>query len=134
MLAPKKQKHRKHFQIKPKGTSTRGTKIDFGSFAMKSIESGWVSSRQIEASRRVITRYLQRGGKMWIRIFPDLVLTKKGGEIPMGKGKGAPDQYVAVVNKGRIIFELEGVTEDMAKKAIELAIYKMPIKCKFIKK
>ncbi len=134
MLAPKKQKHRKHFQIKPTGVSTRGTKLSFGSFGLKALESHWITARQIESARRVITRYVQRGGKMWIRIFPDMVITKKGGEIPMGKGKGAPDYYVCPVQKGRIIFELEGVTEEIAKRAMELASYKLPIKTKFIKK
>ncbi|PIR94962.1 50S ribosomal protein L16 [Candidatus Falkowbacteria bacterium CG10_big_fil_rev_8_21_14_0_10_37_6] len=134
MLAPKKTKHRKHHQIKPKGTSTRGNEIAFGSFGMKAMESRWVTSRQIESARRVITKYIQRGGKMWIRIFPDMVITKKSGEIPMGKGKGAPDHFVAIVKKGRILFELEGVTEKIAKEAVNLAIYKLPIKCKFVKK
>jgi len=134
MLAPKKTKHRKHFQIKPKGKSARGTEISFGSFGMKALESRWVTARQIESARRVMTKYMQRGGKMWIRIFPDLVITKKSGEIPMGKGKGDPDHFVAVVEKGRMLFELEGVKEDTAKKAIELAGYKLPIKIKFIKK
>jgi len=134
MLAPKKTKHRKQFQIKPKGKSIRGTEISFGSFGMKALESKWITARQIESARRVITRYVQRGGKMWIRIFPDIVVTKKGGEIPMGKGKGAPDHFVAPIKKGRVIFELEGIKEDVAKKAIELAGYKLPIKIKFIKK
>lgn len=134
MLAPKKTKHRKHFQIKPKSISTRGNDIAFGSFGMKALQSKWITARQIEAARRVITKYMQRGGKMWIRIFPDMVITKKSGEIPMGKGKGAPDHFVAVVKKGRILFELEGVSEKVAKEAIELAIYKLPIKCKFVKK
>ena len=134
MLAPKKTKHRKHFQIKPKGKSTRGTKVSFGSFGMKAMESKWITARQIESARRVITRYVQRGGKMWIRIFPDIVVTKKGGEMPMGKGKGAPDYFVAPVKRGRMIFELEGVKEDIAKRAIELASYKLPIKTKFVKK
>jgi len=134
MLAPKKTKHRKHFQIKPKGVSTRGNDIAFGSFGMKALESKWITARQIEAARRVITKYMQRGGKMWIRIFPDAVITKKSGEIPMGKGKGAPDHFVAIVKKGKILFELEGITEKIAKEAIDLAIYKLPIKCKFVKK
>ncbi len=134
MLAPKKTKYRKHFQIKPKGTSSRGTEISFGSFAMKALESRWVTARQIEAARRVMTKYMQRGGKMWIRIFPDIVITKKSGEIPMGKGKGDPDHFVAIVKKGRVLFELEGVKEEMAKSAIELASYKLPLKTKFIKK
>ncbi|PIR93336.1 50S ribosomal protein L16 [Candidatus Falkowbacteria bacterium CG10_big_fil_rev_8_21_14_0_10_43_10] len=134
MLAPKKTKHRKHHQIKPKGKSARGTEINFGSFALKAMESKWITSRQIEAARKVITKYTQRGGKMWIRIFPDMVITKKSGEIPMGKGKGEPDHFVAIVRRGRILFEVEGVKEDLAKKALVLASYKLPIKTKFIKK
>ncbi|OGF28227.1 50S ribosomal protein L16 [Candidatus Falkowbacteria bacterium RIFOXYC2_FULL_47_12] len=134
MLAPKKTKHRKHHQIKPAGVSTRGTEMSFGSYGLKALESRWVTARQIEATRRVITKYIQRGGKMWIRIFPDMVITKKSGEIPMGKGKGAPDHFVAIVKRGRILLELEGVTEAVAKEAIHLAMYKLPIKCAFIKK
>ncbi|MDP3899508.1 MAG: 50S ribosomal protein L16 [bacterium] len=134
MLAPKKTKFRKHHQIKPSGTATRGTEISFGSYGLKALESRWITARQIEAARRVITRSISRGGKMWIRIFPDIVVTKKGGEIPMGKGKGAPDYFVAPIKKGKIIFELEGVKEDAAKKAMELAAYKLPIKAKFVKK
>lgn len=134
MLAPKKTKHRKHHERKPKGKSTRGTEISFGSFGMKALESRWITARQIEAARRVITRHAQRGGKMWIRIFPDMPVTKKSGEIPMGKGKGDPDHFVAVVQRGRVLFELEGVKEEIAKRAIELAGYKLPIKTKFVKK
>ena len=122
MLAPKKTKHRKHHQIKPRGESSRGTAIAFGSYGIKAMESSWITARQIESARRVITKYMQRGGKMWIRIFPDRVITKKSGEIPMGKGKGAPDHFVAIVHRGRILFELEGVSEAVAKKGLELAI------------
>jgi len=134
MLAPKKTKHRKHHQIKPSGTSTRGTELNFGSFGLKALESRWITARQIEAARRVITRYTARGGKMWIRIFPDAVITKKSGEIPMGKGKGDPDHFVAIVYRGRVLFELEGIKEAQAKEALTLAAHKLPIKCKFIKK
>jgi large subunit ribosomal protein L16 len=134
MLAPKKTKHRKHHQIKPSGVSTRGNELAFGSYGLKALESHWVTARQIEAARRVITKYIQRGGKMWIRIFPDRVITKKSGEIPMGKGKGAPDHFVAIVKRGRMLFELEGVSEKVAKEAIQLARYKLPIKCVFVKK
>lgn len=134
MLAPKKTKHRKHHQIKPKGVSTRGAEIAFGSYGLKAMESRWVTARQIEAARRVITKYIQRGGKMWIRIFPDMVITKKSGEIPMGKGKGAPDHFVSIVRRGRVLFELEGVSETVAREAMQLAIYKLPIKCKFVMK
>ena len=134
MLAPKKTKHRKHHQIKPSGKSTRGTELSFGSFGLKALESRWITARQIEAARRVITRYTARGGKMWIRIFPDIVITKKSGEIPMGKGKGDPDHFVAIVQRGRILFELEGMKEELAQEALIRASHKLPIKCQFIKK
>ena len=131
---PKKTKYRKSHKGKRGGKATRLATISFGSYALKSQSNHWVSSRQIEAARRVITRYTKRGGKLWIRIFPDKPVTKKGGEIPMGKGKGAVDHYVAVVKPGMIMFEMDGIEEQMAKKALELAAYKLPVKCKFIKK
>lgn len=134
MLAPKKTKHRKHHQIKPRGTAARGTEMAFGSYGLKAVESRWITSRQLESARRVITKYMQRGGKMWIRVFPDQVITAKSGEIPMGKGKGAPDHFVAPVQRGRILFELEGIKEETAKQAIELAMHKLPVKCKFVKR
>jgi large subunit ribosomal protein L16 len=134
MLQPKKRKYRKDFRGKRRGVALRGNSIDFGEFALKAVGRGWVSSRQIEAARRVMTRYTKRGGKIWIRIFPDKPVTKKGGEIPMGKGKGAVDHYVAVVKPGMIMFEMDGVDEKMAKEAMELAAYKLPVKCKFIVK
>ncbi|PIR91970.1 50S ribosomal protein L16 [Candidatus Falkowbacteria bacterium CG10_big_fil_rev_8_21_14_0_10_44_15] len=134
MLAPKKTKHRKYHQIKPAGKSARGAELSFGSFGLKALQSRWITSRQIEAARRVITRYTARGGKMWIRIFPDIVITKKSGEIPMGKGKGEPDHFVAIVRRGRILFELEGMKESLAKEALTLAAHKLPIKCQFVKK
>jgi len=134
MLAPKKTKHRKHHQIKPSGASKRGTELSFGSFGLKALESRWVTARQIEAARRVISRYTARGGKVWIRIFPDMVITKKSGEIPMGKGKGEPDHFVAIVRRGRILFEIEGIKEEVAGKALLLAAYKLPVKCAFVKK
>lgn len=116
------------------GKATRKVKLGFGSYGLKTMESHWISSRQIEAARRVMTRYTKRGGKIWIRIFPDKPITKKGGEMPMGKGKGNVDHYVAVVKPGMIMFEMSGVEEEMAKKAMELAAYKLPVKCKFITK
>jgi len=134
MLSPKKTKHAKHHKIIPKGTSGRGDKVSFGSFGLKAMESKWITARQIEAARRVVTRYIHRTGKMWIRIFPDVAITQKSGEVPMGKGKGSVDHYVVPVKKGRILFELEGVRDGVAKEALELAAYKLPIKCKFIKK
>lgn len=134
MLMPKKTKYRKSHKGKRGGKASRLTKISFGSFGLKSVEACWVSSRQIEATRRVMTRYIKRGGKIWIRIFPDKPVTKKGGEIPMGKGKGAVDHYVAVVKPGMIMFEMEGVDEKTAREAMMLATYKLPVKCKFITK
>jgi len=134
MLMPKKTKHRKSHKGKRGGKASRLTAVSFGSFGLKSLGACWVTSRQIEAARRVMTRYIKRGGKIWIRIFPDKPVTKKGGEIPMGKGKGAVDHYVAVVKPGMIMFEMEGVGEQTAKEAMMLASYKLPVKCKFVVK
>ena len=136
MLAPKKLKHRKH----QKGRRTerlfesRGTNIDFGTFGLKATSEKWVTSNQIEACRRVIIRYLRKGGKMWIRIFPDKVVTKKGQEVPMGGGKGSLDHYVFPVKPGRILFELSGVAEETAREAMRLASHKLPVKTKFVSK
>lgn len=134
MLAPKKTKYRKDHKRKRGGKATRLTNIDFGSYGLKALEAHWITSRQIEAARRVMTRYTKRGGKIWIRIFPDKPVTKKGGEIPMGKGKGAVDHYVAIVKPGMILFEMEGIPEEEAKEAMVLSTYKLPIKCRFITK
>lgn len=134
MLMPKKTKYRKAHKAKRGGAATRKIKISFGSFALKSQGAHWVTSRQIEAARRVMTRYTKRGGKIWIRIFPDFPVTKKGGEMPMGKGKGAVDHYIVPVKPGMIMFEMDGVSEEMAKEAMEMAAYKLPLKCKFITK
>lgn len=136
MLAPKKTKHRKSFKGRRsgKGVATKRIDINFGSVAMKAMSEGWVTSRQIEAARRVITKSIQKGGKIWIRIFPDKPVTKKGGEIGMGGGKGSVDHYVAIVKPGMIIFELEGVAHDKAKEAIKAAGHKLPIKIKFLEK
>jgi len=134
MLEPKKRKYRKSHKPTRGGKASRLVEISFGHYALKSMESHWVTSRQIEAARRVITRYIKRGGKVWIRIFPDCPITKKGGEIPMGKGKGSLDYYVANVKPGMIMFEMDGVALDVAKNALELAAYKLPVKCKFISK
>lgn len=132
---PKKVKYRKLQRGgRVKGKATRGTKINFGSFGLKTLSGGLISSRQIEAARRAMTRYIQRGGKIWIRIFPDKPMTKKGDEIPMGKGKGSVDHFVAKIQAGKILFEMDGVTEEMAKKAMKLAAYKLGVKTKFIKK
>lgn len=134
MLMPKKTKFRKSHKGKRGGKATRKTTVSFGDFGLKSLSAFWVTSRQIEAARRVMTRYTKRGGKVWIRIFPDKPVTKKGGEMPMGKGKGPVDHYVAVVKPGMMLFEMAGVDEKMTKEAMLLAAYKLPIKCKFVVK
>jgi len=134
MLMPKKTKYRKSLKGKRGGKATRMIKLSFGNYGLKSLENCWVSSRQIEAARRVLTRYIKKNGKLWIRIFPDKPVTAKGGEMPMGKGKGAVDHYVAVVKPGMIMFEMDGLTEKEAKEALEAAAYKLPIKCKYISK
>ncbi len=134
MLMPKKTKYRKSHKGKRGGRASRLTEVSFGGFGLKSLENHWVTSRQIEASRRVITKYTKKGGKLWIRIFPDKPVTKKGGEIPMGKGKGAVDHYVAVVKPGMILFEVEGIPEETAVQALGLAAYKLPVKCRVVKK
>ncbi|HQF57090.1 MAG TPA: 50S ribosomal protein L16 [Candidatus Magasanikbacteria bacterium] len=136
MLLPKKVKHRKWHKPRRanKGVASRTNKIDFGSFGLVSQTHGWVTSRQIESVRKVLTRYVRRGGKIWIRIFPDRPVTKKGNEVPMGGGKGSPDHYVATIKPGTVMFEMEGIPENKAREAINLAIYKLPVKAKFIKK
>ncbi len=132
MLAPKRVKFRKTFKGRTKGTATRGSAVSFGEFALMTLEPGWVSNRQIEAARVALTREMKRGGKVWIRIFPDKPITKKPAETRMGKGKGNPEGWVAVVRPGRIIFEVEGVTEELAKKALALASAKLPVRTRFI--
>ncbi|TET84133.1 MAG: 50S ribosomal protein L16 [Candidatus Nealsonbacteria bacterium] len=134
MLMPRKVKHRKWRKGRSKGKSSRGTEIAFGSFGLKSLETHWISARQIEASRRAIIRYLKRGGKLWIRIFPAKPVTRKGTEIPMGGGKGSVDHYVFPIKPGRIIFEIEGVKEEVAKEAFRKAADKLPIKTKFVRR
>ena len=134
MLTPKKSKYRKSHKGKRGGKAVRRVDVSFGSFGLKSIENCWVTSRQIEAARRVMSRYIKRSGKIWIRIFPDKPVTAKGGEMPMGKGKGGVDHYVAVVKPGMMLFEMDGVAENMAKEAMLLAAYKLPVKCKFVSK
>ncbi|HDQ22569.1 MAG TPA: 50S ribosomal protein L16 [Candidatus Uhrbacteria bacterium] len=134
MLMPKKVKHRKWHKGRKrgKGLATRGTELSFGSYGLKSLDHAWITARQIEAARRSITNFLKRGGKVWIRIFPDKPITKKGAEVPMGGGKGSPEYYVAVVKPGTVLFELEGVSEEKAKEALNLASYKLPVKTKFL--
>lgn len=115
------------------GVSFRGNSVSFGSYGLKTLEAGLISARQIESARRAMTRYVQRGGKIWIRIFPDKPMTKKGDEVPMGKGKGSVDHFVAKVLSGRILFEMDGVSPEIAEKAMKLAAYKLPVKTKFIR-
>ena len=136
MLYPKKVKHRKWHRgrRRGKGVEIRGSKLSFGSFGLKALEAKWISARQIEAARRAIIRYLKKGGKLWIRIFPDKPITKKGTEVPMGGGKGTVDHYAFPIKPGRILFELEGIKEEMAKEAFSRASDKLPIKTKFIKR
>lgn len=134
MLIPKKVKHRKWQQGRIKGRASSKNILDFGSYGLKAQSASWVSSRQIEAARRAITRFIQKGGKLWIRIFPDKPITLRGSEIPMGGGKGSVDHYVAVVKPGMILFEMDGVDEKIAREALQLASYKLSVKTKFIKK
>jgi large subunit ribosomal protein L16 len=132
MLMPKKVKYRKQQRGRMKGKAWRGSEIAFGEFGLKVMEPGWISDRQIEASRIAMTRFIKRGGKIWIRLFPDKPVTKKPAETRMGKGKGAPEFWVAVVRPGKVIFEMEGVKEDIAREAMRLAANKLPIQTKFI--
>jgi len=136
MLMPKKLKHRKPHRpdIRRKGAATKGNYLSFGSYGLKAMTGGWVTAQQLESSRRVIAKYVRRGGKTWIRVFPHVAITNKGSQTTMGGGKGAPEYYVAVVRPGTIIFEIDGIAMDQAKEAMELAAYKLPIKAKFVKK
>jgi len=131
---PKKTKYRKEHKRYHSGVASSLLEVSFGTYGLKSISGSWVSSRQIESARRVISKYTKKGGKIWIRIFPDKPVTKKGGEIPMGKGKGAVDHYVAVVKPGMVMFEMDGIPEDKAKEAMNKAAHKLPVKCKFVTK
>ncbi len=134
ILLPRKVKHRKMFKGRSKGKETRGTKLNFGDFGLKSLEARWITSRQIEAARRAAIRYFKKKGKLWIRIFPDKPITKKGAEVGMGEGKGSVDHYVFPIKSGRIIFEIEGTNEETAKEAMSKAADKLPIKTRFIKR
>lgn len=134
MLMPKKLKHRKHHRGKMPGLASRGNQINFGQFALKALERNWMTAREIEAARRAMTRYIKRGGEVWIRIFPDKPVTAQPLETRMGGGKGGIDHFVAVVRPGNIIFELGGVTEDIAREAMRLASHKISVKTKFISK
>jgi len=134
MLSPKRVVHRKQMkQVRHlRGVENRGTSVSFGDFGLMAIESKWITNRQIEAARIAMTRYLKRGGKVWIRIFPDKPLTKKPAEVRMGKGKGSPEYWVAEVRKGRIMYEIKGVPEASAREALRLAAAKLPVKTKFV--
>ena len=132
MLMPKKVKYRRRQKGRMKGKALAGSSVDFGNCGLKALEPGWISNRQIEAARIAITRHTKRGGKLWIRIFPDKPISKKPAETRMGKGKGAPEGWVAVVKPGRILYELEGVPMELAREAMRLASHKLPIKTKFV--
>ncbi len=132
MLMPKRVKYRKQQRGRRKGKAHRGSEINFGEFGIKALEPAWLTNKQIEAARVALTRHIKRGGKVWIRIFPDKPVTVKPAETRMGKGKGAPDHWVAVVKPGRILFELEGVTPQLAREALNLASAKLPIKTRFV--
>lgn len=134
MFIPKKLKHRKHHRGHTKGQANAGETIAFGQFALKALESSWVTARQIEAARRAMTRYVQRGGKIWIRVFADKPVTVHGNESPMGGGKGAVDHFVSVVKKGKVLFEMDGVAKEQAQEAMRLASYKLPVKTRFVMK
>ena len=134
MLAPKRVLHRKVQRGSMKGQAKGNTQLHFGSWGIRAEEAHWITNRQIEAARIALTREMKRGGKVWITIFPDKPITKKPAEVRMGSGKGAPEYWVAVVKPGRVMFELEGVTEAQAKEALRLASHKLPIKCKFVVK
>lgn len=132
MLQPKRTKHRKSQKGRIRAVAKRGTSISFGSYALKALEPVWLTNRQIESARQAMTRSMKREGNVWIRIFPDKIVTKKPAEVRMGKGKGNPDHWAAVVKPGRILFECDGVSEEVAKTAMELAAQKLPIKTKFV--
>ncbi|HEX4925693.1 MAG TPA: 50S ribosomal protein L16 [Bdellovibrionales bacterium] len=132
MLSPKKVKYRKQHKGRTKGTAYRGGQLSFGSIGLQSLEAGWITARQIEASRIAISRYIKRGGKVWIRIFPDKVITKKAAETRMGSGKGNPEFWVASVRPGRVLFEMDGVTPDLANEAFRLASHKLPVKTRVL--
>ncbi len=134
MLMPKRVKYRRVQRGRMKGKATRGNTLSHGSYGIVALEPAWITSNQIEAARIAMTRYTKRGGQVWIKIFPDKPITEKPAETRMGSGKGSPEYWVAVVKPGRILFEMDGVAEDVAKEAMRLAMHKLPIKCKFISK
>jgi large subunit ribosomal protein L16 len=132
MLMPKKVKHRRVMKGRMRGKATRGERLSFGDYGLKALDAGWVTDRQIEAARIAMTRHVKRGGKIWIRLFPDKPITRKPAETRMGSGKGAPDHWVAVVKPGRVLYEIVGVDENLAREAMQLAAQKLPIKTKFV--
>ncbi len=134
MLMPKRVKYRKQMRGRMKGTARRGAEVQFGDYGLQALEPAWITSRQIEACRRSIVRHIKRRGKVWIRIFPDKPVTAKPAETRMGKGKGSVDHWVAVVKPGRVLFEMAGVPEDVAREALRLAAFKLPIRTKFVKR
>lgn len=134
MLSPRRTKYRKQQRGRMRGKATRGNTLSFGEYGLQALEPSWITSRQIEAGRRAMTRYIRRGGKIWIRIFPDKPVTMRPAETRMGSGKGAPEYWVAVVKPGRIMYEMTGVPEEVAREAMRLAAFKMPIKTKFVTK
>jgi len=134
MLIPKRVKHRKQHRGRMTGKAMKGNEVSYGDYGMQALEPAWITNRQIEAARIAMTRYMKRGGKVWIKIFPDKPVTAKPAETRMGSGKGAPEYWVAVVKPGRIMFEVAGVDEDVAQEAMRLAAHKLPIKCRFVKR
>ncbi len=134
MLSPKRVRFRKQQKGKMRGLASRGSNLSFGQFGLQAMECGWITAKQIEAARIAMTRHVKRGGKMWIRIFPDKPYTKKPAEVRMGKGKGAPEGWVAVIRPGRILYEMEGIPVELAREALRLASYKLPIRTKFIER
>ncbi|MFI3250153.1 MAG: 50S ribosomal protein L16 [Eubacteriales bacterium] len=132
MLLPKRVKYRRVHRGRMKGKATRGNKVSYGEFGLMATEPSWITSRQIEAARIAMTRYTKRGGKVWIKIFPDKPVTQKPAETRMGSGKGSPEYWVAVVKPGRVMFEIAGVPEEVAREALRLAMHKLPVKCKFV--
>ncbi len=134
MLLPKRVKYRRVQRGRLKGKATRGNTVTYGDFGLQAIQPAWITSNQIEAARIAMTRYIKRGGQVWIKIFPDKPVTEKPAETRMGSGKGSPEYWVAVVKPGRVMFEIAGVSEEVAREAMRLAMHKLPVKCKFIKK
>jgi len=134
MLAPKRIRRRKTHKGKMRGKAYRGNRVSFGDYGLQALEASWITNRQIESARVAITRHVKRGGKVWIRIFPDKPVTKKPAETRMGKGKGNPEEWVAVVKPGRIMFELEGVSAEIARRAMQLASFKLPVKTRFVER